>query len=45
MAQTLVRALTLMQAAGPRGGARAFVGRGTELELLQAIFRHAVEQS
>ena len=45
MAQTLVRALTLMRPRGLRGGARAFVGRGTELELLQAIFRHAVEQS
>ena len=44
MAQTLVRALTLMRPRGLRGGARAFVGRGTELELLQAIFRHAVEQ-
>ena len=31
-------------ARGLRGGARAFVGRGTELELLQAIFRHAAEQ-
>ena len=44
MAQALVRALTLMRPRGLRGGARAFVGRGTELELLQAIFRHAVEQ-
>ena len=44
MAQTLVRALTLMRPRGLRGGARAFVGRGTELELLQAIFHHAVEQ-
>jgi hypothetical protein len=44
IAQTLVRALTLMRPRGLRGGARAFVGRGTELELLQAIFRHAVEQ-
>ncbi len=44
MAQTLVRALTLMRPRGLRGGARAFVGRGTELELLQAIFRHAEEQ-
>ena len=44
MAQTLVRALTLIRPRGLRGGARAFVGRGTELELLQAIFRHSVEQ-
>ena len=44
MAQTLVCALTLMRPRGLRGGARAFVGRGAELELLQAIFRHAVEQ-
>ena len=44
VAQTLVRALTLMRPRGLRGGARAFVGRDTELELLQAIYRHAVEQ-
>jgi class 3 adenylate cyclase len=44
MAQTVVRALTLIRPRGLRGGARAFVGRGTELELLQAIFRHSVEQ-
>jgi class 3 adenylate cyclase len=43
-AQRLVRALTLMRPRGLRGGARAFVGRQTELELLQAIYRHAVEQ-
>ena len=29
---------------GLRGGARAFVGRDTELALLQAIYRHAAEQ-
>ena len=40
LAQTLVRALTLMRPRGLRGGARAFVGRATELELLQAIYRH-----
>ena len=44
VAQTVVGALTLMRPRGLRGGARAFVGRGTELELLQAIFRHTVEQ-
>ena len=33
-----------MRPRGLRGGARAFVGRGTELELLHAIFRHTVEQ-
>ena len=44
VAQTLVRALTLMRPRGLRGGARAFVGRDTELALLQAIYRHAAEQ-
>ncbi len=44
LAHTLVRELTQMRPRGLRGGARAFVGRGAELELLQAIFRHAVEQ-
>ncbi|HEY8103564.1 MAG TPA: adenylate/guanylate cyclase domain-containing protein, partial [Gaiellaceae bacterium] len=44
LAQTLVRALTLMRPRGLRGGARAFVGRDTELDLLQAIYRHTVEQ-
>jgi class 3 adenylate cyclase len=44
LAQTLLRALTLMRPRGLRGGARAFVGRQTELELLQAIYRHAAEQ-
>ena len=33
-----------MRPRGLRGGARAFVGRDSELELLQAIYRHAVEQ-
>ena len=39
-----MRALTLMRPRGFRGGARAFVGRDTELALLQAIHRHAVDQ-
>lgn len=43
-AQRLVRALTLMRPRGVRGGARAFVGRDTELDLLRATYRHAVEQ-
>ena len=43
-AQTLVRALKLMRPRGLRGGARAFVGRDSELALLQAIYRHAAEQ-
>ena len=33
-----------MRPRGLRGGARAFVGRDTELELLQAIYGHAAEQ-
>ena len=44
VAHTLVRALSLMRPRGLRGGARAFVGRDTEIALLQAIYRHAVEQ-
>jgi len=44
VAHTLVRALTLIRPRGLRGGARAFVGRDTELALLQAIHHHAVEQ-
>ncbi|MDX6439072.1 MAG: hypothetical protein QOF45_1655 [Gaiellaceae bacterium] len=44
-AQRLVRALTLMRPRGVRGGARAFVGRDTEIELLRATYRHAVEQA
>ena len=44
VAQTLVRALTLMRPRGLRGGARAFVGRETEVELLHVIYRHTVEQ-
>ena len=43
-AHVLVRALTLMRPRGLRGGARAFVGRDTEVALLQAIYHHAVEQ-
>jgi class 3 adenylate cyclase len=44
VAHELLRALTLMRPRGLRGGARAFVGRDTELALLQAIYRHAVGQ-
>jgi class 3 adenylate cyclase len=44
VAQELVRALTLMRPRGLRGGARAFVGRDTELALLQAIYGHAAQQ-
>ena len=44
VAQTLVRALTLMRPRGLRGGARAFVGRDIEVDLLQVIYRHTVEQ-
>jgi class 3 adenylate cyclase len=43
-AQRLVRALGLIRPRGIRSGALAFVGRDTELELLRAIYRHAVEQ-
>jgi class 3 adenylate cyclase/tetratricopeptide (TPR) repeat protein len=44
VARRLVRALTLMRPRGVRGGARAFVGRTAEAALLQATYRHAVEQ-
>ena len=44
VAQRLVRALTLLRPRGVRGGARAFVGRETEADLLRATYRHAVEQ-
>jgi class 3 adenylate cyclase/tetratricopeptide (TPR) repeat protein len=44
VAQRLVRALTLMRPRGVRGGARAFVGRDTEADLLRATYRHAGEQ-
>ncbi len=44
VAYKLVRALTLMRPRGLRGGARSFVGRDTELALLQAIYGHTVEQ-
>ena len=43
-ARTVVRALTLMRPRGFRGGAGAFVGRDTELELLHATYRRAVDQ-
>jgi class 3 adenylate cyclase/tetratricopeptide (TPR) repeat protein len=44
VAQRLVRSLTLMRPRGVRGGARAFVGRDTEADLLRATYRHAAEQ-
>ena len=44
VAHLLVRALRLMRPRGLHGGARAFVGRDTEVALLQAIYGHAVDQ-
>ncbi|MBA2460654.1 MAG: AAA family ATPase [Actinobacteria bacterium] len=44
VAQRLVRALTLIRPRGIRTGARAFVGRDTEGDLLRATYRHTVEQ-
>ena len=44
LARRLQRALSLMRPRGFRGAAPAFVGRKTELELLHATYRHAVEQ-
>ena len=40
----LVRALTLMRPRGVGGLRRAFVGRESELELLRASYRHAVDR-
>lgn len=43
-ARRLIRALELTRPRGVRGGARAFVGRDTETDLLVATYRHATEQ-
>jgi class 3 adenylate cyclase/tetratricopeptide (TPR) repeat protein len=43
VARRLERALTHMRPRGVRSGARTFVGRDTEADLLQATYRHAIE--